>query len=163
VCVEAAYRNAAATQLWQTGVVRGAGPGLRRTIAAHARTVELRTPSGIITGEKAVVLQLQVPRVQRVVERIVKGLLWHHYQRRPAANSVIEVHFNPNLIGIQDILLKAPLSIIGSMFRYRHALISDDPNCSIWGLQFYDHTHFFVLLLSEEYINSERYQAATGG
>ena len=109
----------------------------------------MRSPAGLILGKRAAV-PFDGKRIRRVVERIVIGLLWHHYAKRLAPGTVIETIFKPNVSEIEDILINATLNCIGdTIFRYRHARCSDDLDSSIWGLQFYEHAHFVVLVLSE--------------
>ena len=110
---------------------------------------ELRTPAGLVIGRR-IAIPFDKVRVDRVVKRIVQGLLWHHYQSRPI-DARFEIHFNPdlNLLPLPEFMNATTLSSIGeNAFRYRHGVTTGDPNSSIWGLQFYGHTHFIVLVLS---------------
>lgn len=151
VISEAVYRNDEATRLWRGRVTPRMGGGLRRSLLARMRNVEMRTEAGVITG-RATAIHFDGPRVNRVLERIVRGLIWHHYQFRPLGVR-FEIFFNPDLSSFQDdVLLTTSLDSVGTTtFRYRHGLAQEDINCSLWGLQFYEHTHFMVLVLSDLY------------
>lgn len=154
VISEAVYRNEEATRLWRGRVMPRIGGGLRGNLIARMRNVEMRTPAGVITG-RATAIHFDVPRVNRVVKRIVKGLTWHHYQFRPT-NVRFEIYFNPDLRPLHDILLRTSLHTIGNAaFRYRHGLTKEDRNASVWGLRFYEHTHFLVLVLSDSYLERD--------
>lgn len=56
-------------------LVRPEAPGLRAAFLRSVREVELRTPAGLYLG-RAGVYDVDVARVDRVVERIVMGLLY---------------------------------------------------------------------------------------
>lgn len=127
----------------------------------RARLVDLRSASGLIVGH-ATMIPCDAARIRRVVERIVLGLLWHHYTARLAPGAVMQTYFKPNLDGISDILTMAPLGSIGNtVFRYRHTRTVDDLDCSIWGLQFYERAHFVVLILSQSFQARERETSST--
>ena len=114
-----------------------------------ARLRELRTAGGLIIGNQTVI-PYDAVRIRLVVERIVRGLLWHHYGATVPPGAILQTHFRPALDDIRDILMAATLNSIGdTIFRYRHARVSDEPDSSIWGLQFYERAHFVVPVLSE--------------
>jgi hypothetical protein len=150
VTAEAAYRDETATELWSNRIAPRMGQGLRRTLLANMRPVEMRSSAGLIQ-ERAIGIPYERRRIDRVVERIVRGLLWHHYHSRPAAVR-FEVFYKPDLQPIQDLLCSIAFnSIGGNAIRYRHSVTMEDPNSSIWGLQFYRHIHFLVLVLSDSF------------
>ena len=127
------------------------GPGLRKTVLQRTQRVNLRSEGGLHIGERAAI-NFEAPRIRRVVERIVLGLLWEHYTATRAPGSIMQTYFKPNLSDLSDIMQRTTLSTIGdTIFRYRHGRAEDDPDSSVWGLQFYEHAHFLVLILGESY------------
>ena len=151
VTSEAAYRDEAATALWSDRIAPRMGPGLRRTLLATMRPAQVRTPAGLVI-ENGTAIAYDKRRIDRVIERIVRGLLWHHYRSRPAAVR-FEISYKPDLRPIQELLGGISFNSIGeTAFRYRHSLTMEDPNSSVWGLQFYGHIHFLILVLSESFL-----------
>jgi hypothetical protein len=55
------------------------GPGLRRKLIDDATEVELTTPAGLIIG-KTPAVRYERPRVNRVVQRIIRGLTWYYHR-----------------------------------------------------------------------------------
>jgi hypothetical protein len=149
VIAEAVHRNDQATELWRDRVAPRMGAGLQRTLLRTLQRTELRTPAGLVVGRGAAI-PFDPGRINRVVKRIVQGLLWHHYQSRPT-DAHFDIYFNPdlNLLPLAELLSATNLNSIGdNVFRYRHGTVNGDPDSSVWGLQFYGHTHFFIVVLS---------------
>ena len=99
------------------------GPGLRSTLLTTMRPAEVRTPGGLVI-DRGISMRFDKHRVDRVVERIVRGLLWHHYQSCPIG-ARFEIYFKPDLHlpPIQDLLSAVSLnSIGGNVFRYRYGV-----------------------------------------
>jgi hypothetical protein len=114
-----------------------------------ARLVDLVSPNGLILG-KAGLFLYDAKRIRGVVERIAKGLLWHHYRVTVPPNAKIETHFKPDLNAISDFMMKTTLcNIGGTVFRYRHARPWDAPENSFWGMQFYERAHFIVTIIGK--------------
>src|SRR5205807_1228537 len=94
-------------------------------------------------------IRFKKDRINRVLERLVRGFLWHHYQVKPSYDAVFEIFKNPTLSEeIADMINSlTTLSWVGDdIFRYRHSLIEGDPDGSVWCFQFYARTEFLVLV-----------------
>jgi hypothetical protein len=121
----------------------------RRMISEGILDAPVRTPTGIILPQRRAI-RFAWARLHRVILRIVRGLLWHHYGRVPVPDAELALFPGPNfpeeVVEILNSFTNA--SWIGdTIFRYRHALAGDGPDGSIWALQFYSQTQFVVTVL----------------
>lgn len=90
-------------------------------------------------------------RVNRVLERTVRGLLWHHYRVKPGPTIKFYISMHPEVSGIAHILQLTTASSLGdTVFQYRHATAIEDPEQSVRFLRFYAKTTFLILLRREE-------------
>ncbi len=121
---------------------------MRTAILKDTRTVELRTPAGLIVGQTPG-FRIDWPRVQRVVERTVRGLLWHHFKAVPAADAETRTYYNPDVTPLVEMLTTdlALTGIGGDVFRYRYGQTNDVPGYSAWWLCFYGQTTFLTLIV----------------
>lgn len=143
---ESAYRDANATAVWKTKVlprlkkdppiVRPNRHPLREKIAKNMVKANVITKAGIKTGE-VLMMPFEIARVERVVKRIVQGLLWGLYKRRLSSGTPMEVFIRPKIDGMEDILYRLEARSIGEIFKYRHGLTVDGSDNSLWWLQFY--------------------------
>lgn len=128
--------------------------GLAKTMLSNFSRKPIYTPAGLYLGE-AGALSIDAARIQRVVSRIVRGLFFHHFGKRlPSAHTIwiLSDWFTPNLADKEllaevqvalDFLSSAEPREIGSgIFCYRHRILEDEPDGSIWWLCFYDHRRF---------------------
>lgn len=138
-------------------------PGFRRMLQQNMIDAPVQTPAGIVLPDTRVIV-FSPQRIDRIVRRIVRGLLWHHYRQRLAADTTIEV-FQQQLLPqeVADwINTLTHLSWIGdTIFRYRHALADGAPDSSIWALQFYAQTQFVVIVQGESFSIEERDSGTT--
>jgi hypothetical protein len=154
VAAESAYFDSNATAIWKKSVLPGlnreplivspARHSLKAKLSQSAIKTVLTTATGIKTGD-AFMIPFEKARTERVVKRIVKGLLWDNYNRQLAMSTPMEVFIKPPINGMEQILYGLELRSIGEIFRYRHGLTVDDVG-SIWWLQFYGGTHFIVIV-----------------
>jgi hypothetical protein len=72
--------NLAGQRVWREGVIRTLrrSEKLRQHLLSNTREVEIVTPAGVIVGT-GYAFKAENYRIKRVVVRIVRGLLWHHY------------------------------------------------------------------------------------
>lgn len=106
--------------------------------------VEQLSPAGLVLGA-APAVRLEVSRVNRVLEKIVRGLFFHESGRRLDDRAVVYVEIKPD----QAVLNRPPFSWVrsryarpartmGNVFVYRVCILEDAPDSSIWLLGFYD-------------------------
>ena len=142
--------HAGATRVWQCIIqpLLARSPAFRRMLQQNMIDAPVRTPAGIVLPGRRAVAFSQV-RIDRIVRRIVRGLLWHHHRQRPAADAVLDV-FQQQIIPqeVADIInaLTRLSWIGGTIFRYRHALADGASDSSIWALQVYAQTQFIVVV-----------------
>lgn len=127
--------------------------GLAKTMLSSFAKEPMYTPAGLYLGE-AGSLNVDVARIQRVLDRIVRGLFFHHLSKRlpkTGSISVVSDWFVPDLPGevrtsveaVLDFLSTAEPTVIGSgVFCYRYRIIEEEPYGSVWWLSFYDHRRF---------------------
>jgi hypothetical protein len=83
-----------------------------------------------------------------VLERIVRGLFFHHFELIIANNANIKVYWQPeHNNSFDDILLTR--SIANGNFLYQFARVEDGLYYSMWKLRFFN-GHFAVVLVMEE-------------
>jgi hypothetical protein len=118
-----------------------------------------RTRHGIYVGKQPT-LQVDLGRVLKVVQRIVKGLHYHENGRRLSSDYVVDTftseYVNYTLTHTQrELFLKTvilptlqipPKSIGNGVFKYKQNH-SNDPDCSLWLFLFFDKVFFASLTL----------------
>ena len=159
VAMQAYAEHPEATRVWQS-IIRpllARSPGFRRLLKDNLIEAPIRTPAGIVLPGRRAVAFSQV-RIERVVQRIVKGLLWYHYGQRPADGVQFEV-FKQQVLPqeVANIInTLTQLAWIGdSIFRYRYNLGEGPQGTSIWALQFYAHTQFVVIARDPSFASVE--------
>jgi hypothetical protein len=101
---------------------------------------------------------VDLPRVHRVVARVVRGLYYRETGRRFGRGELLDVHCNASLVGcppqllnhlrgqILEPLLSWPLKQFGDrVFEYRFWHSPDQPFGSVWQLTFFAAVPFLVL------------------
>lgn len=152
--------NRVGQRIWDEKVIASTmkrSPALKRDLAKGITTVEVRSYSGLYLG-KSPALPFPKKRINRVVERIVRGLLWHHYRIKPGPAIHFQIRMDPEIGDIPfSFESHANLSSVGgTVFQYRHNTAIEDPEQSIWLLRFYSTTTFLVLLIREDSANDGR-------
>jgi hypothetical protein len=150
VAAPAYDHSEAARRVWDERIVPKVNrrPLLRSAIIKTLRRVEVRTPAGLYLGT-APAFKLEVRRVRRVVERIVRGLLWHHFEAVPAVGIEVATYINPAVPQPLMNILTTDLTLTGiggDVFRYRYGRAIDGPDYSMWWLCFYTQTTFLTIL-----------------
>jgi hypothetical protein len=127
--------------------------GLAKTMLRSFAKVPLYSPAGLYLGE-AGSLSVETARIQRVLDRVIRGLFFHHMNKRlpnTGSISVISDWFVPVLPedvrtlveALLDFLRGAEAIVIGSgVFCYRYRSIEGEAYGSVWWLSFYDHRRF---------------------
>jgi hypothetical protein len=154
-----------AARVW-TSIIRpllARSPGLRTMLSQQIIDGPVQTPAGIVLPDR-IAIRFSAPRIVRVVRRIVRGLLWHHYRHVPASNIELVV-FQEQIVHpeVADTLnTRTVLSGVGdTIFRYRHGVASDAPDTSVWALQFYAQTQFIIIVQGESFVSAERESRVT--
>jgi hypothetical protein len=143
--------NLEGQKAWREGAIRSLkrSVGLLKHILNKSREVEITTPAGVITGT-GYALEVDEARIKRVVIRIVRGLLWHHYKVKTNSQTTFDVHIDADVTPTIETLQLARVSAIGgTAFQYRHSTAVDDPDSSMWWLRFYQNRHFVVIVLGK--------------
>ncbi|HEY9826876.1 MAG TPA: hypothetical protein V6D19_15665 [Stenomitos sp.] len=115
--------------------------GFSRTILRSIKEVEIVTEAGILLGKEPV-FQLDIERIGRVAQRIIRGLFFH--EKGYSLPSGYEVFVRIQQFGLKPILEQLPgvhfpqLRIVqNGIFSYTFKETEEDQNSSIWLLFFY--------------------------
>jgi len=111
------------------------------------RMVPAKNPGRIPIGRRPEV-KIELPRIQAVIDKIVRGLFFKHTGRRLGEDSLVEDFlFKPAFTELgQAKIINLPLFLVGdgTVFSYRYEL-PDSTGCeSAWFLMFYNDTSLFV-------------------
>lgn len=153
-----AHEDPVGQKLWEEKVVGSTlkrSPRLKRVMLNSITTVEMRSSAGLYLG-RAPGLKFDRNRIDRVLKKIVCGLLWHHYKVKPGSDINFLIWKDPDLSSVLHILTsETNLSSIGDgVFQYRHSTAVEDPEQSVWFLRFYGKTTFLITLIRDSAQNS---------
>lgn len=107
--------------------------------------IEVRSPGGIILGHEPG-FRFDRSRVQKIIDKTVRGLFYHHYdQRLPDDYVVRDYILNP----VVDEAIFQELELAyneteDKVFIHLFGHAVEDPNCTMWVLVFYGSTVFVV-------------------
>jgi hypothetical protein len=115
--------------------------GLALALLEKVRPVDVHSPGGIYLGT-AQGLELDIHRVNRVLEKIVRGLYFNHFGKPLAHDATIYVEIKPDPGRLRTPVVAAALSqgpsFLADVFMHRvYALPENSVNTS-WALGFYD-------------------------
>jgi hypothetical protein len=130
--VSMASEDSDAVAIWKRRVFTRASLLFKKRLIASLRPAELLSQAGLHLryGHS---LKLEKRRIEDVVIRIVRGLLWHHHQVRTGEDTRFDLCLNPKSDQIHEIVTALPISSIGgTVFQYRHGIASDDAESSVW-------------------------------
>jgi len=149
-CLDAYVEHPQAMRVWESNLRPHIlkSPRFRSMLASNIMPGRVVTPSGVHLPDRFAV-RFSKQRISRVVERIVRGLLWEHYKLVVDAETEFEVFRNPSLQPeIAEIVNLTTNSswIGGDIFRYRHALAEQANDTSFWAMQFYSTTEYLVVV-----------------
>ncbi len=138
-------------------LTRPEAKGLKRSLLSNVRRIQLATPSGIYVGS-TLGFDVDLDRIHRVVERIVRGLFFHETNQRLKEGYEVCAYSNDSLRHLnqddlerlrQTILLPLaqtqPKEIGKDLFSYRFQQVEEDPHFSAWALSFYNRVPFFAM------------------
>jgi hypothetical protein len=133
--------------------------GFARSLIKGIRPIRVQTPAGLHLGRRFV-FDVDLSRLDRVVDRITRGLYWHHLRSRIPEEFEVAVFSEDGMraLGAPEIewiqkdivtpVLNSPLHSIGrGVMRYWYASASDKPDSSVWIYEFYDDVKFVALVV----------------
>ncbi len=139
------------------GLQRPENKNFTRSFLNGIRQFNLRSPGGIQLGHKWG-FDVDLRRLDRVAERIVRGLFFHETRRALQYSAGVKAWSED---GLRDIpipilreyqetvirpLLVSPSTSIGNgTFEYRFQVCEDEPNASAWLLTMYQDVRFLCL------------------
>lgn len=135
---------------------------LRRRLESGRSRIWTREKSGLLVQTMA--LPFDGPKLEKLVEFIVKGLVWHHWKVLLGSDCQVNIDYltKPTL-SIYNQLLAAPARDRAygnpgdNTFMYRGAQGTDNPQVSIWQLSLYG-----GLTLSDDRAQTSAIGAMTG-
>lgn len=134
-------RSESGRVLWKQRGVQRIRKNLRflREVIIPAKPVLVATPSGIIKG-RGRMIPLDVAPIERVIQRTVRGLYFHHFQQSLPPEVPVSVKI---LKGVSRESAEAvsdwPGRLIGGrQFAYRFGRASENPQFSVWLLGFHE-------------------------
>lgn len=146
-----AYRDPSARKLWDTKIVRSFSnsPAFRRSLEKAIKTVELRSPGGIILGA-VTGLEGNQERLGNVLRKIVRGLF---YLDSGGTVMPFDVKFNyeqlspmspPMPEAVMGLIHSMPLRMVGGVVQYKFELCPEEPRMIVSWMAFYGRTMFAV-------------------
>jgi hypothetical protein len=136
--------------------------GFSRALMQGVRETNVLTRSGLFLGKRPV-YDVDLDRLDRVAQRIVKGLFYYERGSRlpdgyevaafsAAGLSALDKQFKEHIIKnvVDPILLNIPRTIGNNVFTYRVAFAPEDPNLSVWHLIFYEKVVFLCFTTSSQ-------------
>lgn len=131
--------------------------GFLRAFLASVKEEEIITPAGLYLGT-AGSYTVDMPRLISVVERVTRGLFFHHTKSRLSEHSIVKVYpvesfrNNVDLSSFQRLAemimwaSSAPSHVTaGKVLSYKFRQTEQDPTASVWMMMFYDAVPFLVV------------------
>ena len=131
--------------------------GFLRAFLADVKEEEIITPAGLYLGT-AGSYKVDMPRLISVVERVTRGLFFHHTKSRLPERSIVKVYpvesFRNNLDvtsfqRIAEMVMWASSAphheTAGKVLSYKFRQTDQDPAASVWMMMFYDAVPFLVV------------------
>ncbi|WP_425398702.1 HNH endonuclease [Aeoliella sp.] len=145
---------------------RSRGKGLLHGLLNSSEEVELVTQSGIFLGTSAK-YKPEFERLNRVVERTVKGLLYRHFDAPLPSGYSVRVFNEDGLEATEGAFVDAarqmaakvvrnPCQSIGDgVFQYWYAKVASKDFCSMWVMTFYERASW-LCFVSESPLNNDQ-------
>jgi hypothetical protein len=111
------------------------------------------SPSGIYLGNRGS-YNVDLKRLDNVIERIIRGLFYHHFGYRLPTSHIAKsfaadglkdpnIWLEPNIRRSIEYVSQQPKNDIGGgIFSYKFKEIEDDPNSSVWLMMFFNSVFF---------------------
>jgi len=118
------------------------GRKFARLLASSIEKVDVWSPQGSIYLGKKDAFRIDRQRITAVLNRIIRGLYFHEFDRPVPANyqvfAELQPHVDPRLREIVASISFAPPRIIGEgSFEYFFQRVDEDPDSTLWVLHFY--------------------------
>lgn len=133
--------------------------GFRNSLLKNLQKRDLMSRGGLYLG-KAATLNVDLNRIYRVLERVIKGLFYHEKGYRLPDNYMVNIYSDSEMETltedarnklkvdiIQPLASKTPHTVGNDVFSYRVAFTDVDPNTSAWVLIFYQNVFFLCVTL----------------
>lgn len=148
--MHSAYKGGRAETLFKKYVVRTVAHNrkLKQEIASTIKRIELAAPNRIYTGQHAYTVLWNSKVHEEQIQRIVKGLFYHHFRKRIPVNLEIKSYWldQPAELNFE----MNSVSICNGEFKYEFAIPNDSDFGSIWSFSFYDAHFAFAIVLDTE-------------
>lgn len=151
-------------QLWKTsyrGLKWSTKRGMAHNLVKNIRHGPTYTNSGIYLGNRST-YNVDLYRLDRVMERIIKGLFYHHagyvlpkeyIARSFSVDGLVNdnVWDDPELKNMLGVLSELkPVAIGKNIFSYKFLRLSDDINGSFWLFTFFSKVSFLGFTLEDQ-------------
>jgi hypothetical protein len=157
------YSDATARALWETKVAGSFvnSPGMRTTFVNSVRTMEWKSPGGVILGDLTVV-EGDKDRTENVLRKIVRGL---HFLDSGGQVMPFDVRYRieqvtpmnaPMPESVMDIYHGMELRTVGDAVRYKFQIIADEPRATASWMEFYGKMMFVVFTWPDDVELPER-------
>jgi hypothetical protein len=156
--VTPAFENTIGRKMWDEKVFGSTlkrSPKLKKTLVDSLRKVEIKSTGGIYLGDRRAI-GFNKARIDRIIEKSIRGLYRHHFAHRLRSKSSFAIFFNPKLENLEALVgivgqFGPPMRIgDGKVVQYRFEYVHQSPEHSIWWLMFYGTTHVVVLVNAEQ-------------
>lgn len=137
--MQVAYQGGEAERLFKEGTLSSVknNNSLRKKILNDMEPVDIVTPSGIFLKRGATALW-DSEAFEKTIERITRGLFYHHYKSILPPDTLIQTHWANKLPDFIDADKLYYNSIGGNSFQYQYNKIEEEPAMSAWIYQFYN-------------------------
>jgi hypothetical protein len=161
LAVGPAYKTEAGRAMWDDRVLRQfeRAPGLRRRLASQLRTQDLDSSGGIYLGSVPA-LQGQPDRINRVLEKMVRGLYYDKHREILGNVQFSFFPFNPLFTdGLSPELKEIvggmpPPRFLGESVMFRFGSAVEDKRAAFWVLIFFKRTFFVVSTTPPELLHA---------
>lgn len=156
-------RSKYAQQLMENEVTRSIKrkPALARQMFSQMKLVEVYTKTGIYLGKQTMykVSNSDKSRINKVVEKIIKGLFYHHFQQLLPEDWIIRIIWitpaKDKQLGLEEIAKTLKWNIVNEeIFAYGFNFVPETFQ-SIWILDFFKIPLFYVLVLDKNTAKKE--------
>jgi len=139
-------RSRAVKQLWQkTRISYIRRPLKLRNINSRLVDLNLKTQEGIYLG-RATGLKFDESRTNRVIEKIIKGLFFHHTDKILPSRVLFHIFFNPTDILERYFRQRMFDRTWNDVFYYAFLFAQDSMYSGFWWLEFYKSNLFLAAL-----------------
>lgn len=130
--------------------------GFARALVRSIREVPVRTAAGLHAGT-ATAFDVDLARLDRVVERVTKGLFWRHRGHRLPEDFAVRSYSEEGLrevdsetmdsirTVVEPVLRQSINSVGDGVLNYWFAFATDEPDASAWVFEFYKDVRFAAL------------------